>query len=167
MGRFSNVRSRGSSPISEWLARYEGSAYTGRKVVLKGQMLGRTSPDRVNWTQIAQPLANYSVNGGISPGYDAHSKTYFALEEAGLGFPAVRRDVAPDDATYQRLNAYLRVFGDNYMQRYSRWDTEPKPADAPSQLKVGPCNPKSDRLTLLSHFDQVPGLQSIRNHVKS
>lgn len=30
-----------------WRAeQYEGSAYTGRKVVLKGQMLGRTSPDR-------------------------------------------------------------------------------------------------------------------------
>ena len=63
-----------------WRAeQYEGPAYTGRKVVLKGQMLGRTSPDRVNWTKIDEPLANYSVNGGISPGYDAHNKTYFAF----------------------------------------------------------------------------------------
>jgi hypothetical protein len=63
-----------------WRAeQYEGRAYTGRKVVLKGQLLGRTSPDRINWTRIAEPLANYSVNGGISPGYDAHNKTYFAF----------------------------------------------------------------------------------------
>ena len=77
-----------------WRAeQYEGRDYSGRKVILKGQLLGRTSPDRINWTNIPEPLANYSVNGGMSPGYDAHNKTYYcflqpqgvAPEEVNLG----------------------------------------------------------------------------------
>ena len=62
-----------------WRAeQYEGEAYTGRKVVLKGALVGYTSPDRLHWTKIEEQLADYSVNGGICPGYDAHNKTYFA-----------------------------------------------------------------------------------------
>ena len=57
---------------------YQGEAYKGRKVVLKGALEGYTSPDRLSWTKIDEPLANYSVNGGISPGYDEHNQTYFA-----------------------------------------------------------------------------------------
>ena len=77
-----------------WRAeQYEGRAYAGRKVVLKGVMEGYTSPDRLCWTKIAEPLANYSVNGSLSPGYDEDNKTYFAFmqpqgvapSEPGLG----------------------------------------------------------------------------------
>ena len=62
-----------------WRAeQYEGGSFTGRKVVLKGALVGYTSPDRLTWSKIAEPLAGYSVNGGISPGYDAHNQCYFA-----------------------------------------------------------------------------------------
>ena len=62
-----------------WRAEhYEGEAYTGRKVVLKGALEGHTSPDRYTWTKIEEPLANYSVNGGVALCYDDHNKTYFA-----------------------------------------------------------------------------------------
>ncbi len=62
-----------------WRAeQYEGAAYSGRKVELKGRMWGWTAPDRFSWTRIDEPLANYSVNGGISAGYDVHNQTYFA-----------------------------------------------------------------------------------------
>ena len=38
-----------------WRAeQYEGEAYTGRKVVLKGALVGFTSPDRFNWTKIEE-----------------------------------------------------------------------------------------------------------------
>ena len=63
-----------------WRAeQYEGQAYSGRKVDLKGRMWGWTSPDRFTWTKLDEPLANYSVNGGMSPGYDTHNETYFAF----------------------------------------------------------------------------------------
>ena len=63
-----------------WRAEhYEGRSYTGRKVVLKGQLRGLTSPDRLTWTRLPEPLANYSVNGGICPGYDTHNDVYFAF----------------------------------------------------------------------------------------
>ena len=62
-----------------WRAeQYEGEAYSGRKVILKGALVGYTSPDYFNWTKIEEPLANYSVNGGICTGYDAHNESYFA-----------------------------------------------------------------------------------------
>ena len=55
------------------------------KVVLKGQLLGLTSPDRLTWTHLPEPLANYSVNGGICPGYDVHNGVYYAyIQPKGL-----------------------------------------------------------------------------------
>ena len=58
---------------------YEGNDYKGPKVVLRGWMVGWTSPDRFHgWKQIEEPLADYSVNGGINAGYDKTSGTYFA-----------------------------------------------------------------------------------------
>ena len=62
-----------------WRAEhYEGEAYSGRKVVLKGAMEGHVSPDRFNWTKIEEPVGNYSVNGGLALFYDAHNRTYFS-----------------------------------------------------------------------------------------
>ena len=58
---------------------YEGLDYTGPKVVLRGWLVGWTSPDRFHgWKQIEEPLAEYSVNGGIVAGYDEAAKTYYA-----------------------------------------------------------------------------------------
>ena len=50
------------------------------------------------------------------------SKTYFALEETGIGYPSLRgvRDDASD-----RLDAYLRVFADNYRVIGNRYFDNP------------------------------------------
>lgn len=55
------------------------------------------------------------------------SKTYFALEDTGLGYPTLFAD-ARNDAN--RLDAYLRVFSDAYRVSSNRWvtdDTKPWP----------------------------------------
>jgi hypothetical protein len=59
--------------------QYEGTDYQGPRVVLRGWMEGWTSPDRFHgWKQLEEPLAEYSVNGGIVAGYDEATGTYFA-----------------------------------------------------------------------------------------
>ena len=80
-----------------WRAEhYENEAYTGRKVVLKGALVGSTSPDRFEWTRVAEPLANYSVNGGICPGYDEHNKTYFAFIQPQGAAPVEPQSLGPN-----------------------------------------------------------------------
>lgn len=46
------------------------------------------------------------------------SKTYFALEETGLGYPSLFPVDGPDN---DRFDAYLRVFADAYRVRGNRW----------------------------------------------
>ena len=52
------------------------------------------------------------------------SKTYFALEETGLGYPVVRslKNEAPSRVSL--LNTFLRVLADDYRYPQSKWDTE-------------------------------------------
>lgn len=47
------------------------------------------------------------------------SRSYFALEETGLGYPTLFTDVVPDDA--DRMDAWLRVFGDAYRVSSNRY----------------------------------------------
>ena len=56
------------------------------------------------------------------------SKTYFALEETGLGYPSLPRLASDDPSSYDQANALLRVFGDAYRladspfeQRQNAW----------------------------------------------
>ena len=53
------------------------------------------------------------------------SKTYFALEETGLGFPCVSRG-QKDEGEFDRLNAFLRTLGDTYRYEDSPWGASPK-----------------------------------------
>lgn len=50
------------------------------------------------------------------------SKTYFSLEETGLGYPAIPRGSNSSD-DYERLNGFLRVFADSYRYEISPWDS--------------------------------------------
>jgi hypothetical protein len=50
------------------------------------------------------------------------SKTYFALEETGLGYPCMPRHATEDQASYDGANALLRVFGDAYRLANSPYD---------------------------------------------
>ncbi len=73
---------------------------------------------RLNLVRKAQPL----VIGII------FSKTYFALEETGLGYPCVPSQT-PDAAT---LDAFIRVFGDAYRFRDNPW-SDPADAEGPKE----------------------------------
>jgi hypothetical protein len=46
------------------------------------------------------------------------AKTYFALEETGLGYPSI---VSKQDDRADRLDAYLRIFADAYRVRGNKW----------------------------------------------
>ncbi len=61
------------------------------------------------------------------------SKTYFALEETGLGYPSI---VRLQDAGSDRLDAWLRVFSDAYRIEGNKWvqDRDPKPWTDASQV---------------------------------
>ncbi|MFL9869546.1 DEAD/DEAH box helicase [Paraburkholderia fungorum] len=49
------------------------------------------------------------------------SKTYFALEETGIGYPSITPTQTPSS---DRLDAYLRVFADAYRVAGNRWADE-------------------------------------------
>lgn len=53
------------------------------------------------------------------------SKTYFALEETGLGYPSVQRVAGEDEESFGRANALLRVFADAYRFADSPFETSP------------------------------------------
>jgi len=77
----------GEEATRRWAAmQYEGLDYKGPKVLLRGWMVGWTSADRLHWKRIEEPLADYSVNGGIAAMYEPESGTYFAYMQP-QGFP--------------------------------------------------------------------------------
>ena len=55
------------------------------------------------------------------------SKTYFSLEETGLGYPSIPLGtLTPEE--HARLNGFLRVFADSYRYEISPWDNDvPRP----------------------------------------
>lgn len=65
------------------------------------------------------------------------SKTYFALEETGIGYPSVS---ATGGEKSDRLDAYLRVFADSYRVHGNRWVDDPAHFDSGGQV------PKRSRL---------------------
>ena len=80
----------GKEAAKRWAAmQYEGPNYKGPKVVLRGWLVGWTSPNRLHgWKRIEKPLADYSVNGGISARYEPESQSYFAYMQP-QGFPPI------------------------------------------------------------------------------
>ena len=62
-----------------WAAgEYQGPAYKGPRVELRGRLVGWTSPDRLNWKRIEKPLGEFPSDGGGAPYYDPDTDTYFA-----------------------------------------------------------------------------------------
>ena len=67
--------------ISEWWANQEYTGphlYKGPKLLLKGSVIGWTSPDRINWKRSDKILANFPMDGGVSARYDSKSGYYYA-----------------------------------------------------------------------------------------
>lgn len=63
------------------------------------------------------------------------NKTYFALEETGLGYPAVPLAVTRGAADQDLCAACLRVLGDSYRLNESPYDDEPKDWAGPEDVK--------------------------------
>lgn len=56
------------------------------------------------------------------------SRTYFSLEEAGLGYICgPKTGLAADESGFRRMSALLRVFGDAYRFLDTPYDTQPDP----------------------------------------
>ena len=77
----------GDEPARRIQAEQEQENYTGPRAEITGQMLAWTSPDGLDWTPVAEPLAHRPVNGGISARYDEHRGNYFAYIQL-MGYPA-------------------------------------------------------------------------------
>ncbi len=58
------------------------------------------------------------------------AKNYFALEETGIGYPSITASATTDS---DRLDAYLRVFGDSYSVEGNKWK-DPAYVDGPDEL---------------------------------
>jgi DEAD/DEAH box helicase domain-containing protein len=66
------------------------------------------------------------------------SRTYFSLEEAGLGYICGPRvGTAADNAGSMRMSAFLRVFGDAYRFLDSPYDTPPDPWTDENSISSG------------------------------
>ncbi len=65
------------------------------------------------------------------------SKTYFALEETGIGYPSMTPTQTPES---DRLDAYLRVFADAYRVAGNKWFRDPANIDNAHQF------PKKNRI---------------------
>ena len=92
------------------------------------------------------------------------SKTYFALEETGLGYPSLFPSRTLEN---ERLDAYLRVMSDAYRVQGNRWvsdDTKPwsNPSQVPRSNRVrrfatacNPSNPDGELDAVLAKFATV------------
>ena len=92
------------------------------------------------------------------------SKTYFALEETGLGYPSLFPAQAPNTG---RLDAYLRVMSDAYRVKGNRWvNDNTKPWALESQVPRAnrvrrfavACNPTDPEGELAAVLDQLANL---------
>ena len=65
--------------IQQWWAdqEYLGPHFTGPKLILKGRVIGWTSPDRIHWTRSARILANFPMDGGLTVHYNEHTGYYY------------------------------------------------------------------------------------------
>ena len=58
---------------------YEGYDYKGAGLILTARIRGYTSPDRLHWNVIKEPIGDMPSDGtGANPEYDQETKTYFA-----------------------------------------------------------------------------------------
>ena len=73
-------RLKGLAPEAEkrWIdSNLQGTDYDGPPIALRGSVIGWTSPDRIHWSRVEGPVADFCMDGGIAAGYDTHTKSYF------------------------------------------------------------------------------------------
>lgn len=89
------------------------------------------------------------------------NRTYFSLEEAGLGYVCVSRaPFGEDTAAFQRINAFLRVFGDAYRLLDSPYDRTPDPWQDENAIR-SPNNKVRKFARALWGGDELSGLKDV------
>ena len=65
--------------VEQWWAdqEYLGPEFRGPRLVLKGRVIGWTSPDRIHWKRCDRILANFPMDGGLSVRYDEISGCFY------------------------------------------------------------------------------------------
>ena len=66
--------------IARWWAdqEYQGPDFEGARLILKGRVIGWTSPDRIHWKRSDRILGNYPMAGGLAARYDERTGYYYA-----------------------------------------------------------------------------------------
>ena len=98
--------------------QYQGAAYNGPRAVTGGKTVGLTSPDRLHWKQMEEPLADRKVNGAISACYDPHNGEYYAYLQI-MGFPAEEPKAIGTASVEEETQ--LRTIGLSRTKDFRRW----------------------------------------------
>ncbi len=99
-------------------AEAEGAGYGGPKAVIHGVMSAWTSPDRIHWTKLEEPLARRPVNGGISAGWDPVHQRYFAYIQL-MGYPS--EVIAGVGKSRHEDGLQVRAIGFTYTDDFTTW----------------------------------------------
>ena len=110
-------------PTDEALKRaeamqYQGGTYKGPRAVTGGKTVGLTSPDRLHWKRMEEPLADRKVNGAISARYDTHNDEYYAYLQI-MGFPAA--DPKAIGSASVEEETQVRTIGFSRTKDFRRW----------------------------------------------
>lgn len=103
-------------------------------------LFDRAMDGRFHWRDGGAQAHNFDkMRSNIVQKQDPHvdgvlfSRTYFALEETGLGYPSFYDKEEPEA---DLLDAYLRVFGDSYRVSSNRYMLERDPPEWPDAARV-------------------------------
>ncbi len=99
-------------------AETEGAGYGGPKAVIHGVMSAWTSPDRIHWTKLAEPLARRPVNGGISARWDPVQGRYFTYIQL-MGYPSEVIDGVGRSRHEDGMQ--IRTIGFSYTEDFESW----------------------------------------------
>ena len=100
--------------VKRWWAdqEYSGPDYEGPRLILKGRVIGWTSPDRIHWKKSNKILANYPMDGGLSARYDERSGYYYAYCRIN-GVPQEQFELigsgVPEDGIFHRAIGLTRT----------------------------------------------------------
>ena len=100
--------------VKNWWAdqEYLGPTYKGPKLILKGRVIGWTSPDRIHWKRSDNILAHFPMDGGLSVRYDERSGYYYAYCRI-QGVPQEQFELigsgVPEDGIFHRAIGLTRT----------------------------------------------------------
>ncbi len=110
--------------VERWWAdqEYLGPDFTGPRLVLKGRVIGWTSPDRIHWKRCDEILANFPMDGGLSVRYDENSGYFYGYCRI-QGVPQEQFDLPGSGAP--EVGIFHRAIGLTRTKDFLNW-TAPK-----------------------------------------